>query len=181
MIALLGNATPQERASVYRAGADAVYSLQSDPAVASAWLVRALERQAHQDTLKHEEERAKGISISRLAKLIGESRLTTFERKALSLFEAAHGGVVSYTKLSRARPRGEIAPDHKPISVYISRLNKKLQGFPQIRSVRDEGYRVDTPDLQEAYDYWKKELEIHSSEPAIYRKDEQDFKLMASQ
>ncbi|KPF93873.1 hypothetical protein IP81_01690 [Novosphingobium sp. AAP83] len=168
MIALLGNATPQERASVYRAGADAVYSLQSDSAVATAWLTRALERQAHQDALKREEERAKGISISKLAKLIGEAQLTTFERKALSLFEAARGGVVTFTKLSRARPRGEIAPGHKPISVYISRLNKKLQGFPQIKSVRDEGYRIDVSDLQEAYEYWKKEVEIHSSDTSIY-------------
>jgi DNA-binding response OmpR family regulator len=175
MIALLGNATPHERAGVYRAGADAVYSLQSDAAVAAAWLARAVERQAHQDMLKHEEQRAKGISISKLAKLMGEARLTAFERKALSLFEAARGGVVTYTKLSRARPRGELAPDHRPISVYISRLNKKLQGFPQIKSVRDEGYRVDTSDLHEAYEYWEKEGIIHNPEARDYNVSAKNF------
>ncbi len=180
MIALLGNATPQERASVYRAGADAVYSLQSDVAVATAWMARALERQAVQDQLKHEQDLAKGISISKLAKLFGEARLTTFERKALSLFEAAGGGVVSYTKLARARPRGELAPDHKPISVYISRLNKKLQGFPQIRSVRDEGYRIDTSDFHTAYEYWEKQAGTHISDSAIYTKNERNFQITAA-
>lgn len=155
MIAVMDSATPVLRASIYRAGADAVYTLNTDPEEAAAWLGRALSRQAQQDRFIDQNMRMGKAYPSGLVKLIGEEWLTPFECRALSLLEQAKGQTVSYAKLSSARNSGDPNASGKLIHVYFSRLKTKLNGFPRLENVRGQGYRLTEPALVEALDYWR--------------------------
>lgn len=155
MIALVDSATPVMRATVYRAGADAVYSLKSDAEEVAAWLSRALSRQALQDRLLDQKSGSDMALPSELVKLIGEEHLTRFERRALSMLEEAKGRPVSYAKLAAARNNGDPKGAMKSIQVYVSRLNVKLNGFPRLENIRGQGYCLTEAALAEALDYWR--------------------------
>ena len=92
---------------------------------------------------------------SSLVKLIGEKRLTRFERRALSILEEAKGRPVTYSSLAAARNNGDPAGSMKSMQVYVSRLNAKLNGFPRLENIRGCGYRLSEAALVEALDYWR--------------------------
>lgn len=160
MIALLDSATPIMRATVYRAGADAVYSLKTEAEEAAAWLSHALKRQALQDRLLDQKTGPDQALSSVLVNSIGEKHLTRFERRALSMLEEAKGRVVSYAKLAAAKANSDPTGSMKSIQVYVSRLNVKLNGFPRLENIRGQGYRLTEAALAEALDYWRR----HGSE-----------------
>jgi DNA-binding NarL/FixJ family response regulator len=155
MMALMNGATAVLRAAVYRAGADAVYTLNSDAEEAAAWLSRAISRQAVQDRLLDQKAGLDKAQSSSLVKLIGEKRLTRFERRALSILEEAKGRPVTYSSLAAARNNGDPAGSMKSMQVYVSRLNAKLNGFPRLENIRGCGYRLSEAALVEALDYWR--------------------------
>lgn len=145
MVAVLTSSTPSLRAITLRAGADAVFSIDSPHEVASAWLDSALARQARMTDAKEAEERK---LQSTLATSFGSSYFTPQESRLLSLFESNSGRVVAYHAIARAMGRPLSDQCMRAMRTAICMLNKKIEPIAWVRNHRGAGYIL--PDRQDS-------------------------------
>lgn len=142
MIAVLTSSTPALRAITLRAGADAVFSIDSPHEVAAAWLGSAMARQARMQDVKEAEERK---LQSQLATSFGSSFFTPQESRLLSLFEDNAGRVVAYHAIARTMGRPLSDQCMRAMRTAICMLNKKIDVVASIRNHRGAGYMLPTP------------------------------------
>lgn len=136
IIVLLNAANATERASAFRNGADAVYSLHEDGAVARAWLGCAMARQETKVRVQS------APAITPLASLLQGKSFQRMEIESLKLLEQRAGRTVPFKDFLGLSKRQSENASVKSVHVRMSVLNAKLQGILAIENVRGEGYRI---------------------------------------